>query len=211
MLVTIMSLTTDIVWINIRTQVQEPEYNSKEKKVGKYLDEMKRAMDYLGEQDDTIFIGQAVEYKGTAMTNSLRNVDKDKLLEMPVCEEMQMGITNGLAISGKVPVSIYPRWNFLLLTANQMVNHLDRMPEFTHGEYIPKVIIRTSIGSERPLHPQAQHVGDFTEGFEKILNNIEIIRLEEPEDIFPAYHKAYNRTDGKSTLIVEYGDYNNEK
>tara|TARA_Y100000592_G_C5469021_1_gene318324 strand:+ start:1568 stop:2143 length:576 start_codon:yes stop_codon:yes gene_type:complete len=191
--------------------VQEPEYNSKEKKVGKYLDEMKRAMDYLGEQDDTIFIGQAVEYKGTAMTNSLRDVDKDKLLEMPVCEEMQMGITNGLAISGKVPVSIYPRWNFLLLTANQMVNHLDRMPEFTHGEYIPKVIIRTSIGSERPLHPQAQHVGDFTEGFEKILNNIEIIRLEEPEDIFPAYHKAYNRTDGKSTLIVEYGDYNNEK
>ena len=191
--------------------MQEPEYNSKEKKVGKYLDEMKRAMDYLGEQDDTIFIGQAVEYKGTAMTNSLRGVDKDKLLEMPVCEEMQMGITNGLAISGKVPVSIYPRWNFLLLTANQMVNHLDRMPEFTHGEYIPKVIIRTSIGSERPLHPQAQHVGDFTEGFEKILNNIEIIRLEEPEDIFPAYHKAYNRTDGKSTLIVEYGDYNNEK
>ena len=191
--------------------MQEPEYNSKEKKVGKYLDEMKRAMDYLGEQDDTIFIGQAVEYKGTAMTNSLRDVDKDKLLEMPVCEEMQMGITNGLAISGKVPVSIYPRWNFLLLTANQMVNHLDRMPEFTHGEYIPKVIIRTSIGSERPLHPQAQHVGDFTEGFEKILNNIEIIRLEEPEDIFPAYHKAYNRTDGKSTLIVEYGDYNNEK
>lgn len=187
------------------------EFNSKEKKVGKYLDEMKRAMDYLGEQENTIFLGQAVEYKGTAMTNSLRDVDRNKLLEMPVCEEMQMGITNGLAVSGKVPISIYPRWNFLLLTANQLVNHLDRMPEFTHGEYTPKVIIRTSIGSERPLHPQAQHVGDFSDGFEKILNNIEIIRLEEPEDIFPAYHKAYNRTDGKSTLIVEYGDYNNEK
>jgi len=179
--------------------------------VGKYLDEMKRAMDYLGEQEDTIFLGQAVEYKGTAMTNSLKDIDKNKLLEMPVCEEMQMGITNGLAISGKVPITIYPRWNFLLLTANQMVNHLDRMPIFSHGEYIPKVIIRTSIGSERPLHPQAQHVGDFSEGFEKILNNIEVIRLEEPEDIFPAYFKAYNRTDGKCTLIVEYGDYNNEK
>ena len=179
--------------------------------MGKYLDEMKRAMDYLGEQEDTIFLGQAVEYKGTAMTNSLKDIDKNKLLEMPVCEEMQMGITNGLAISGKVPITIYPRWNFLLLTANQMVNHLDRMPIFSHGEYIPKVIIRTSIGSERPLHPQAQHVGDFSEGFEKILNNTEVIRLEEPEDIFPAYFKAYNRTDGKSTLIVEYGDYNNEK
>ena len=61
------------------------------------------------------------------------------------------------------------------------------------------------------MNPQAQHVGDFTDGLKLMVKNIEIIRLEEPEDIFPAYHKAYNRTDGKSTLIVEYGDYYGEK
>jgi hypothetical protein len=97
------------------------------------------------------------------------------------------------------------------LTANQLVNHLDRFPIFSHGEYAPKVIIRTGIGSERPLHPQAQHVGDFTDAFRLILKNIEIIRLEEPEEIFVAYHKAYHRTDGKSTLLVEYGDFYGEK
>ena len=85
------------------------------------------------------------------------------------------------------------------------------MPTFTHGEYYPKVIIRTGIGSERPLNPQAQHVGDFTEGFRLMLKNTEIIRLKEPEDIFPAYQKAYNRTDGKNTILVEYGDFYNEK
>ena len=168
-------------------------------------------MDFLGEKPDTFFLGQAVEYKGTAMTNTLKDVPKEKLLEMPVNEEMQMGVTNGLAVNGTVPVSIYPRWNFLLLAMNQLINHLDRMPEFSHGEYIPKVIIRTSVGSERPLHPQAQHIGDFTDGFRLILNNIEIIRLEEPEDILPAYQKAYNRTDGKSTILVEYGDFYSEK
>ena len=168
-------------------------------------------MDFLGEKPDTFFLGQAVEYKGTAMTNTLKDVPRGKLLEMPVNEEMQMGITNGLAVNGTIPVSIYPRWNFLLLAVNQLINHLDRMPEFSHGEYIPKVIIRTSIGSERPLHPQAQHVGDFTDGFRLILNNIEIIRLEDPEDIFPAYQKAYNRTDGRSTILVEYGDFYSEK
>jgi hypothetical protein len=41
--------------------------------------------------------------------------------------------------------------------------------------------------------------------------NIEIIRLEEPEDIFPAYKKALERTDGMSTIVVEYGDYYSEK
>jgi len=179
--------------------------------MGKYFDELERTMRWLGEQPDTMFLGQAVEYKGTAMTNTLVNVPREKLLEMPVDEEMQMGITNGLAVAGTVPITIYPRWNFLLLTMNQLINHLDRMPAFSHGQYIPKVIIRTGIGSERPLHPQAQHVGDFTDGMRLILNNIEIIRLEEPSDVFPAYYKAYNRTDGKSTIVVEYGDYYGEK
>ena len=179
--------------------------------MGQYFDELERTMRWLGEQPDTMFLGQAVEYKGTAMTNTLVNVPREKLLEMPVDEEMHMGITNGLAVAGTVPITIYPRWNFLLLTMNQLINHLDRMPAFSHGEYIPKVIIRTGVGSEGPLHPQAQHVGDFTDGMRLILNNIEIIRLEEPSDVFPAYHKAYNRTDGKSTIVVEYGDYYGEK
>ena len=71
--------------------------------MGKYFDELTRAMEYLGEQPDTMFLGQAVEYAGTAMTNTLKNIDRQKLLEMPVDEEMQMGITNGLAVAGTIP------------------------------------------------------------------------------------------------------------
>ena len=175
----------------------------------KYFDELKRSMECLGEQNDTIFIGQAVEYAGTGMTNTLKDVSPEKLMEMPVNEYMQMGITNGLAMNGYVPVSIYPRWNFLLLGVNQLINHLDKLPMIS--DYKTKAIIRTAIGSERPLHPQWQHVGDYTEAFEKMLTNVEVIRLDEPEQIFEAYQKAYNRTDGKSTILVEWGDYYNEK
>lgn len=179
--------------------------------MGAYFDELKRAMTYLGEQEDTLFIGQAVAYKGTAMTNTLTEVNKDKLVEMPVDEEMQMGMTAGLAVNGTIPISIYPRWNFLLCACNQLVNHLDRMKEFSHGEFVPKAIIRVGIGSVRPLNPQVQHTGDFTQVFRGMLRNTEVIRCEEPEDVFPAYYKAYNRTDGKSTIVVEYGDYYGEK
>ena len=175
----------------------------------KYFDELKRSMEWLGKQSDTIFLGQAVEYAGTAMTNTLKDVSPDKLMEMPVTEDMQMGITNGLAISGYVPISIYPRWNFLLLGVNQLVNHLDKLPLIS--DYKTKVIIRTGIGSERPLHPQFQHIGDYTEAFQKMLPNVEVIRLDEPEQIFEAYQKAYNRTDGKSSILVEWGDFYNEK
>ncbi|MEI8367663.1 MAG: hypothetical protein WCJ31_04450 [Planctomycetia bacterium] len=40
---------------------------------------------------------------------------------------------------------------------------------------------------------------------------IEVIHLDEPEEIFPAYERALLRDDGRSTLLVEHGDYSNEK
>lgn len=177
----------------------------------KYFDELSRAMEMLAEDKRTYFIGQAVACPGTAMTNTLKNVPREKLLELPVAEEMQMGMSTGLALTGFVPVSLYPRWNFLLLAVNQLVNHLDKMSVISNSDFNPKVIIRTSIGSERPLHPQFQHIGDFTEAFRLMCRNVEVIRLEEPEDISPAYKKALEREDGKSTILVEYGDYYNEK
>ena len=45
----------------------------------------------------------------------------------------------------------------------------------------------------------------------KMCTSIDIIKLNEPEDIFPSYKKALNREDGKSTILVEFGDYHNEK
>ena len=39
--------------------------------------ELKRSMEYLGEKKDTLFVGQAVEVPGTAMSNTLKNVDKN--------------------------------------------------------------------------------------------------------------------------------------
>lgn len=168
-------------------------------------------MEYLACDPRVVFLGQAVGCPGTAMSNTLKKVSRDKLLELPVAEELQMGMSSGMALAGQVPVSIFPRWNFLLLAVNQVVNHLDKFPLMSNGGYRPKVIIRTGIGSVHPLHPQFQHVGDFTEAFRLMCKNIEVIRLDEPEQVFPAYQRALEREDGKSTIVVEYGDYYNEK
>lgn len=36
--------------------------------------------------------------------------------------------------------------------------------------------------------------------------NVDIVRLDYSEMIYPAYEKAYTRTDGKSTILVEWAD-----
>ena len=168
-------------------------------------------MNYLAKNERTIFLGQAVKVPGTSMSNTFKEINPNKLIELPVAEEMQMGMTNGFAINGLIPVSVFPRWNFLLLAINQLINHLDKIKLMSNDGYKTKVIIRTGIGSEKPLHPQYQHVGDFTDAVKKMCTNIEIIKLNEVKDIFPSYKKALEREDGKSTIVVEYGDYYNEK
>jgi pyruvate/2-oxoglutarate/acetoin dehydrogenase E1 component len=185
--------------------------SSSEPHVVKYFDELKRSMEYLATDPRTLFIGQAVAVPGTAMSNTLKDIDPTRLLELPVAEEMQMGMTTGLALAGMVPVSLFPRWNFLLCAMSQLINHLDKVGVMSNNGFTTKAIVRTSIGAERPLHPQHQHVGDFTDAVRAMCSSIEVIRLDEPQDIFPAYQRALLRDDGRSTLLVEWGDFYNEK
>jgi pyruvate/2-oxoglutarate/acetoin dehydrogenase E1 component len=175
-----------------------------------YSHELQKAMYYLGQDPKTVFLGQAVAVLGTIMSPTLMTVPAEKKIELPVAEEMQMGMTLGLALGGFIPVSVYPRWNFMLLAISQLVNHVDKIVEMSQGGYQPKLIIRTGIGATGPLGPGCQHLGDFTDALRLMLTNTEIIRLDKTEDIMPAYDKALNRKDGRSTICVEWGDKFNE-
>ena len=178
--------------------------------MGQYFDELSKSMQYLAEFDNTIFIGQSVEVAGTAMRNTLLSLDQSKLMELPVEEDFQMGLAVGMALTGLVPISIFPRWNFLLLATNQIVNHLDKLKELTQSDNPGKVIIRTAIGSINPLHPGPQHTGDFTDAFKLMCTNLNVVRLDTSDMIFPEYKRAYDRKDGVSTLLVEWSDKYNE-
>ena len=55
---------------------REVEYNFN---FMKYSEELTKAMDFLGKDPRTLFLGQAVEYPGTAMSNTLKNIPKKTL------------------------------------------------------------------------------------------------------------------------------------
>lgn len=171
----------------------------------RYNAELVRAMKWLDQQNDTLFIGQAVRYAGTGMFNSLVDCTDSKKVEFPVAENFQMGYCTGLALNGIVPVAIFPRWNFLICATDQLVNHLDKLPLMSDGKSNPRVIIRVAVGTEIPVDPQDQHKGNFAEAFRSMLKTIEVIELRTPEDIVPAYQRAYAAN--HSTILVEFPDY----
>jgi pyruvate/2-oxoglutarate/acetoin dehydrogenase E1 component len=171
----------------------------------KYNEELVKAMNWLAEQPNTRFIGQAVQYAGTGMYNSLLDIPDELKLEFPVAENFQMGYCTGLALNGYIPIAIYPRWNFLLCAADQIVNHLDKLKAMSSDKCNPKVIIRVAVGTEIPVDPQDQHKGNFADAFRSMCKNINIVELNDSNDIVDAYQHAYQR-DG-STILVEFPDY----
>ena len=168
-------------------------------------------MNWIATQPDTLFVGQAVAVPGTAMFNTLKEIPENQRIELPVFEDTQMGMSLGMSIAGKRVISVFPRWNFLICATNQLVNHVDKYKLMSDGRISPSLIIRTSVGSERPLFPGHQHIGNYSEPFRQMLKNTDIVELHEPEQIYEEYQNAFNRNDGRSTILVEFGDFYNEK
>ncbi len=169
-----------------------------------YLEETKKAMTWLGKQKDTFFIGQTVEYPGSPMFPSLKDVPNKKKLELPVAEDMQMGMSIGMALEDYIPISIFPRMDFLMCAMNQLINHLDKIKTMSNGEFSPGIIIRTQIGNNKPLDPGPQHTGDYTEILIAGLKNVEVRKLADSECIMLFYKEAYkNAKKGISTILIE--------
>lgn len=166
-----------------------------------YKEQTKKSMEMLAKNERTIFLGQTVCYPGSQMYASFENVPLEKRLELPVAEDMQMGMSIGLSLEGLIPVSIYPRIDFLILAMNQLINHLDKVEEMSVGEFRPKVIIRTQIGNTKPLYPGIQHCSNYTNALKVLCKNIDVLKIEKAEDVILEYKKALESH--KSTILIE--------
>lgn len=165
-----------------------------------YLEQMTLAMRLLADRG-AIFMGQAVAYPGTSMTKTFEGIAPDQLLELPVAEDMQLGMATGIALAGGLPVCVYPRWNFLLLATSQLVLHLDKLSAMSGGGFDPCVIVRTSVGAEGPLHPGHQHVGNYSDPYRAMLKHAHVVDLLWADEIVEQYARALDR--GGPTILVE--------
>ena len=167
-----------------------------------YVDNLTKAMELCMADPSTLFIGQQIVYYGNPMSKTIEGLPKERMIETPVMEETQMGMTVGLAMAGHQVVSFYPRWDFLICAANQLVNHLDKLEAMSDGEWKPNVIIRVGKGSDKPLDPGHQHKADYSDEFSSIVKHIPVIKLYSPEKILPAYRTALKQ--GGPWILVEY-------
>lgn len=171
----------------------------------KYIEGIQNAMFYISKKKNAIFLGQSVKYPGSSIYESLKKVPDNKKIELPVFEDTQMGMSLGLALNGFFPITCYPRYDFLILALNQLINHLDKINYLTNNKFNSRIFIRTMIGATKPLNAGPQHTQDLTTGLKKILKYVKIIELKKNTEILEVYKKALNDKI-KIILFVEDGN-----
>ena len=169
-----------------------------------YRKEIIKSMKYLSAIGKVIFIGQEAKTFFGTMTD----IPEDKIIQLPVMEDAQLGMAIGMSIKGYIPVTLY-RMDFFIIAMNQLVNQLDKINEMSMGEYNPKVIMRVHVGYNHPVDIGPQHDGNYIEGIKKMVKNIDIYDLKDEKDILPSYIKAVQSD--RSSILVEYRKLLNKK
>ena len=88
------------------------------------------------------------------------------------------------------------------------------MTIISEGQYQPRIIIRTSIGSRIPLDPE-QHTQDHTQCIQKFIKGFMWLCWMNGRDVFPGFQHGHERQpiskyDSLVTLLIEWGDHYNE-
>ena len=157
--------------------------------MSKYSKEVEKSMQFLARNKEVIFLGQSVVYPGNLLYKTLTQVKEAKKIELPVFEEVQLGMSIGMAMNGLFPITCFPRFDFLLCAMNQLVNHADKIKLITNNEYSPQMIIRVLVGAKKPLDGGEQHTQNYVNEIKKMLKTIVVWDLKDQKKYFQAIKK----------------------
>lgn len=153
------------------------------------------------------FIGYGL-LNGKGANGTAKMVPNEQTVEVTVCEQLMMGMAQGMAMCGYKPLVLVERMDFVLCCLDALVNHLDKCAEISRGEFNPCCIIRIVVGNRnKPLFTGPTHVQDFTEALHLMLK-MPVIKLLTAEDVMTGYREAKANQDAGvcSTCLVEMKD-----
>lgn len=124
-----------------------------------YTEAINEALELALAKDDSVFVlGQGVTDPG-AMFGITKNLESkfghERVFETPVSEEGLTGFCVGAALSGKRPVYMHNRPDFVLLTFNQLVTHASKYHYMSRGQSKVPMVVWSAIG--RGWGSGAQH------------------------------------------------------
>lgn len=146
-----------------------------------YKEALHQAMLRLAGNERVVFVGQGL-LEDDPFYGTLTGIPKNRMLEMPCAEILSTGVCIGLALTGWIPVLLFQRMDFMLLAADQILNHAALFPKMSGGKIRVPMIIRACVGShEKKFEVGPQHNKDFSELFAPYMDMWNLIPWTDPK------------------------------
>ena len=131
--------------------------------VATYAEALREAQAQLLEAFPEVFlIGEGIDDVGGVFGSTLGLHERfpGRVLDSPVSENAITGACAGAAMSGMRPILIHMRGDFLLMSMDQIVNHVAKLRYMGNGRVSVPLVIRSVIGrgwGSAAQHSQALH------------------------------------------------------
>jgi len=164
----------------------------------------RQMQEYVKEYGNKVrFIGYNTA-KGPKMYGTLDGLEK-YCIEMPVCENLMVGMALGMSLEGYRPVVCFERHDFLLIGLDQLVNHVDKLAYISNWKVKVPVLVRAIVGAGKPLFPGVQHTQEYTVAIASMLKHTRVIAPATAESYTSAV-ALVGKTDSGAVVVVEYRD-----
>lgn len=163
-----------------------------------YKQAVTESMTNLGE-NGSIFIGYSI-IPGDAMGTTI-NVPYDQKIETPVAENLMVGLAIGMSFEGFKPVVYFERHDFMLVAADAIGNHVDKIERISHGEFKVPVILKTVIDDGGLFYSGPTHSQDFTSTFREMVS-FPVLEPMTAGEVLSAYNFAASSL--QPVMIVEH-------
>ncbi|MCK5580164.1 MAG: alpha-ketoacid dehydrogenase subunit beta [Candidatus Omnitrophica bacterium] len=149
-------------WTKLQIEREEPAFDDPDGHVGRkisYGEALHEALDQALERDPSVYaMGQGVDDPGGMFGSTLdlhKKYGGQRVFDAPLSEESTVGMAIGSAMAGMRPVSIHNRPDFLMMAADQIINHAAKWSYMFAGQVPIPLVIRACIG--RGWGSAAQH------------------------------------------------------
>lgn len=195
-------MKTDEEYFPLLTEMPYTKSENLEPHSLSYKDSVTKAMTEMGNDERFIFLGYSI-IPGDAM-GTLKNVPQNQKIETPVAENLMVGLGIGMSFEGYRPVVYFERHDFMLVAADAIGNHVDKIERISHGEFKCPVILKTVVDDGGLFYSGPTHSQDFTNVFKEMVD-FPVIDTNTPEEVYDAYKFAMNSD--RPTMVVEHKKY----
>ncbi len=170
-----------------------------------YKESLHQAMLRLAGNERVVFVGQGL-LEDDPFYGTLTGIPKNRMLEMPCAEILSTGVAIGLALTGWIPVLLFQRMDFMLLAADQILNHAALFPAMSGHQIKIPMIVRACIGSrDKKFEVGLQHNKDFSELFKPYMDLWDLKPWSDPGLGDLPIEDAFKIPEGL-TMTIEYKD-----